>query len=110
MAVTAEHKLPDNKQHNGRQINEQTKENKSRGNNSFKNNLHINDKIKQEIDYFITGLGIEANRGASTKQHLKCKMNIVMNLQQLGASYIMQSHTRKCQGMEHMHYESHLLK
>ena len=33
----------------GRQITEQTKEDKSKTSNSFKNNLNMNNKTKQEI-------------------------------------------------------------
>ena len=40
-------------------------------NNIFKNNVHTNDKIKQEIDYFIAGPGKEADRMANAETTLK---------------------------------------
>ena len=43
------------------------KQENSKPNNSFKNNLHTNNKTKQEIDYFIAGPGTEANRVASAE-------------------------------------------
>ena len=42
---------------------------KSKASNSFKNNLHNNNKIKQEIDYYTAGPGMEADRVASAEQH-----------------------------------------
>ena len=41
------------------------KQNKSKTSNSFKNNPHTNDKIKQEMDFFIAGQGMEATRVVS---------------------------------------------
>ena len=40
--------------------------------NRVKNNLETNNKTKQEIDYFIAGPGIEANRiaGAETRSKM----------------------------------------
>ena len=60
-----------NNQHNGRQTNEQTKHDTSMPANSFKNNLYANDKIKQGIDYFIAGPGMESNIVENTETTLK---------------------------------------
>ena len=43
-------------------------------------------KIKQEIDYLITGPGMEANRMVSAETTLQIHENLVMYLMELGAS------------------------
>ena len=53
-----------NNKQTARQINEQTIHEKSKRSNSSKNNPHPLNIMNQEIDYFIAGLGIEANRAA----------------------------------------------
>ena len=52
---------------NNLQINEQTKQSKSIPNSSIKNNLYTRNKTNQEVDYFIVGPHMEANREVSTK-------------------------------------------
>ena len=42
-------------------LNEETKQDKSKASNGFKKNPCTNNKIKQEINYLITGPGREAN-------------------------------------------------
>ena len=71
MATAAEYELPDNNQCKGRQINKQTKQDESQPSSSTKSNLHSNNKNKQEIDSFIAGPGMEANRMARTETTLK---------------------------------------
>ena len=55
-------------QKGGKLIN---KQNKSKASNGFKNNPHINNKIKQEIDYFIAGSGTEDDKVTSAETTLK---------------------------------------
>ena len=62
------------------------RQNKLKPNNSIKRNMHTNSKTKQEIDFFITGPGTEADRAMSAETMLKCMMNLVMYLQKLDAS------------------------
>ena len=63
MTVTTEHKLSNDEQ-NGRQINEQTRQVQ---NNRFECTLHTKNKIIQEIDYFLEGLGMKADRVISAE-------------------------------------------
>ena len=48
-------------------FSEQRKKDKSKSINRTNNNLCTNNKTKQEIDFFITGPGTEADREASSK-------------------------------------------
>ena len=57
-----------NGQQEGRQINEQTKQDKSKKTSSFKDILHTKNKTEQEIDYLIDDPGTEANS-------VKCRNN-----------------------------------
>ena len=54
-------KLPTSEQEQ-RQVNEQTKQGKSKLNKDFKINLYLNHKINVEIDYFIAGPEMETDR------------------------------------------------
>ena len=85
-----------------RQINKQTKQDKSQSDNNIINSLPNNNKIKQEIDYFVAGWGTEADRVMSAETSLKQLMKVVMCLQEMIAlkafspyrSKKMQSHSR----------------
>ena len=64
-----------NDQQEGRQIIEQTKQDKSKADNSFKHNLHTSNKIKQEIDHHTTGPVIEADRAEimeKNRENIQC--------------------------------------
>ena len=52
-----------------KQMNKQNKISPKKS--TVKNNLHANDKIKKEIDYFIVGPSREANRVVSAETTLK---------------------------------------
>ena len=87
-------------------INE--KQDECKTNKYLKTHLHHNDKIKQEIDYFIAGLDMEVHRVANA-------LNLVMYSQEFGASKqyflcrskMMQSHIWHSLGTQYMHFKSH---
>ena len=58
-------------QHKRSQSNEQTNQGKPRASNTFKTNLHTNDKIKKEIDYFIVDPDMESKSVASVETTFK---------------------------------------
>ena len=69
--------------HNRRQINEQTKQDHSKAINNIKTNLWTHNKTNQEVDFFITGPGMEANREVSAKTAKYTKNMAMYSLQLL---------------------------
>ena len=53
-----------------------TKQDRSKASNGFKNNFHTNNKIKQEMDYFIVILGIEVSGVTNAEAILKMHKHI----------------------------------
>ena len=84
-----------NNQHKRRQINEQTKQDKPKPNESIKNNLNAFNKTKQEVDYFIAGQGMESDRVVSIEGALMCMMNIAVYSQEMGASKALSAYRSK---------------
>ena len=68
-----------------RQINEKTQQDKSKQNNNIKNNLSTNYKTNQEIDYFIAGPCMEADKEVRQTQHHKYTKDTTMYLLELCA-------------------------
>ena len=84
-----------------RQINEQTKQDKSKASNSFKNDLHTNNKFQQEIGYFAVRAGMEADRVVSVETTLKiCKeySGVFTGTGTFLCRSKMSSHTKCCLG------------